>query len=406
MYGHLAKDCDNICKECRNLHQGGICIFSLVSYYKRLYHACKKIVEINQIDKMKEIIQECGPKTMKLQKKKYFDKLLKDEAKQNSKQILPVFQTEFQIYPRYANLKVTHFEIQQTVQHTKSQCEGIIMKLQFEKEDIFEKLRKEWNSKIKNELFKRAFEINMEIKQLRTYQQRISVTNNNGKGEVFLQASEYKLNTSCLSRHKRSNPGGANQKLNPNRKNCVNTEEKQVVQFSNTEIEIPWTTSTQKILNKAKQEINKINEIIKDTTRQKRLAAYNRERNLNKEVEQMQKKKEQLSDKIDQMDDRLQDLHENKRSMIQKWKRKAVLRLNKKIQKCENQYKRLQAARTIQRMKYNRFNDRKNDFYHYMNHELKNNKKWKWMPPDEYKKYCQEQSEKCRKLRGNEQSTS
>jgi hypothetical protein len=358
----------------------------MTSYYKRLYHACKKIIEINQVDKMKEIIQECGPKTLKLQKKKYFDNMIKQEIKQNNKQILPVFQTEIQIYPRFKDLKVTQQQIEYNIKDIVEKLQAENYRAETFKNEIFDELRQTKIEKVRNDLFSKVFKINAQIKErntvINTYYNKSKRINS---GKVQLSLDKYEI---YRSRKVMYNQGEekfyAGYETDSNDPELVKLGSQITVKIK--QVAIDWTTQTQGILNKAAKQIGEINKAIADTARQQRLAAYNRERNLNKEVKLLENTKNKLQGKIEGMDTRLQELHNNRRNMIRKWKNKAQNRMNRKIGKLERQLQKLNAARTIAKHKYNKFNDRKNDFYKYEKQVLAQRKpkqQWKQLTYEE-----------------------
>jgi chromosome segregation ATPase len=83
-YGHIAKDCANVCKTCLNKHTNSVCVLALEDYYRRILYRLYKLSKIPDAKEFKLIQEECKKKAeLDLVHKREFNAI----ARYNSMQI-------------------------------------------------------------------------------------------------------------------------------------------------------------------------------------------------------------------------------------------------------------------------------------------------------------------------------
>jgi hypothetical protein len=91
-YGHIAKDCSNICEKCLNVHNSSICVFSL----EKLYRKILKVVKENSIPDPEKLTKKLEEEKIVMQlenirsslKYKYDDLQIQQQIQLNFLQIL------------------------------------------------------------------------------------------------------------------------------------------------------------------------------------------------------------------------------------------------------------------------------------------------------------------------------
>jgi hypothetical protein len=352
-YGHMAKECDKICNLCHNYHTTAVCIFSLSEYYRRLYQAAKKIVEVNDRDKMREIIEITGPRTKKMQVKHELEKVITKVNQERTKEYHPVTQASFTIKRTF---KIQHQEeyqywnvnVEKEIERAKHITE-MLRKTESKNKDAYN-VRKE-----RDELFKMLFECKQAIRtNYKNTKGRIYITDNHCLRKDANIQGEIKV----IAGFSTGLPKGLDNQSGLHRIGIFTTDDTQPKCY-----EMETNGKYENLLKEYQKQMKQINEAINGTLRSKRLQAYNTNKNLLKENKQLQSKNDYLQMKNEQIKEQTGNIIQNKNQIMNNMRLKARKILNRKIKKTEKQYQKLKAARTLGRLKNFLWNQKKNQVY-------------------------------------------